>query len=55
MPKFLKVDVTMEIPDGVEYDSVIDKMIEAVEELGCEMGGGFIPVDENGDEIQVTV
>lgn len=54
MSKYLKVDVTIEIPDNVEYDNVTDLIVEAIETLGCGMGGFWVPVDENGEEIHKT-
>lgn len=52
MAEYIKISGIIENPNNIDYENLMDGFLDLLESKGCYFGGGYYPVDENGDMIK---
>jgi hypothetical protein len=49
MGEYIHIEGVIENPNGLDYEELMNDFLTWLEDKGCFFGGGWYPVDENGD------
>jgi len=49
--KYIDIKGVVELPDKYSFNQAIDDFLKYLRNRDCTFGGGFVEIDENGNEI----